>query len=112
MKNIMRFGKKEKLSPHFIGPFKILERVETITYQLALPPNIANIHDVFHVSMLQKYHPDPSHVLQYEDIPIEKDMSYQKIPIGILDRQERVLRNKTIPMVKVLWQHNSPVEAT
>lgn len=75
MKDLMRFRKKKnKLNPHFIGLFEILERVGTTAYQLALPLELANIHNVFHISMLRKYHPDPSHVLRYENIPIEKDI--------------------------------------
>lgn len=103
MKSLMRFGKKGKLSHRFIGPFKILEGIEFIAYRLTLPPELANIHDVFHVSMLRRYRHDPSHIIQYEQIPIEEDMSYQEMPIEILDKQELVLRNKTILMVKVLW---------
>ena len=59
----MRFGKSGKLSPWFIGPFEILERIGEVAYRLALPPQLSGVHDVFHVSMLQQYEPDPSHVL-------------------------------------------------
>ena len=65
-KGVMRFGKKGKLSPRFIGPFEILKRVGKVAYELALPPNLQHIHNVFHVSMLRKYHPDVSHVIEYE----------------------------------------------
>ena len=65
MKGIMRFGKKGKLSPRFIGPFEILERIGDLAYRLALPPNLSGVHNVFHVSMLRKYVYDPSHVLSY-----------------------------------------------
>ena len=63
MKGVMRFGKKKKLAPRYIGPFKILERVGMVTYRLALPSNMSQVHQVFHVSMLRKYILDPSHVL-------------------------------------------------
>ena len=62
-KGIVRFGKKGKLAPRFIGTFEVLERIGVVAYQLALPPQLSLVHDVFHVSMLRKYYPDPSHVI-------------------------------------------------
>ena len=70
MKGIMRFGKKGKLSPRFIGPFEILERVGDLVYRLALPPNLSSVHNVFHVSMLRKYILDPMHVFSYNSLEI------------------------------------------
>ena len=64
----MRFGKSGKLSPRFIGPFEILERIGEVAYRLALPPQLSRVHDVYHVSMLRKYEPDPSHVLDWTDL--------------------------------------------
>jgi ABC-type uncharacterized transport system YnjBCD ATPase subunit len=87
------------LSPRFIGPFEILERVGVMAYRLALPPNLSSIHHVFHVSMLRKYLSDPSHVL--EDQPVE-----------IVDRQVRKLRSKDITSMKVKWKGYSREEAT
>ena len=63
LKGVMRFGKKGKLSPRFIGPFEITERIGKVAYRLALSPELSSVHDVFHVSMLKKYVSDPSHVL-------------------------------------------------
>ncbi|KAL5577107.1 hypothetical protein UlMin_018806 [Ulmus minor] len=68
MKGVMRFGKKGKLSPRFIGPYEILERVGKVAYRLALPPDLSKVHNVFHVSMLKKYISDPTHILQSEPI--------------------------------------------
>ena len=62
-RGVVRFGKREKLPPRFIGPFEILERIGTIVYRLALPPSMTGVHEVFHVSMLRKYTPDPAHVV-------------------------------------------------
>ena len=62
MKGVMRFGKKCKLSPRFVGPFEVLERVDEVAYRIALPPALSRIHNVFHEFMLRKYIPDPSHV--------------------------------------------------
>ena len=62
-RGVVRSGKRGKLSPRFIGPFEILERIGVVAYRLALPPNMSGVHEVFHVSMLRKYTPDPSHVV-------------------------------------------------
>ena len=70
MKGIMRFGKKGKLSPRYIGPFEILERIGKVAYKLALPSELVSVHNVFYVSMLKKYIPDPSHVLSQEPIEV------------------------------------------
>ena len=64
-RGVVGFGKRGKLSPRFIGPFEILERVDTFAYRLALPPNMSGVHEVFHVSMLRKYTPDPAHVVDW-----------------------------------------------
>ena len=62
-RGVVRSGKRGKLSPRFIGPFEVLERIGIVAYRLALPPNMSGVHEVFHVSMLRKYTPDPSHVV-------------------------------------------------
>ncbi|GAB2271985.1 hypothetical protein Dimus_038943 [Dionaea muscipula] len=107
-----RFGKGGKLAPRYIGPFEILQRVGEVAYRLALPPRMEGVHDVFHVSMLRKYEPDPSHVLDWEELDLEPDASYEERPIQIMDSREQVLRGKTIPLVKVLWSHHGVEEAT
>uniref|UniRef100_A0A2N9HRA9 RNA-directed DNA polymerase n=1 Tax=Fagus sylvatica TaxID=28930 RepID=A0A2N9HRA9_FAGSY len=112
MKGVMRFGKKGKLSPRFVGPFEILERIGPVAYRLALPPALSGIHNVFHVSMLRKYIPEPSHVLSYDQLQIKDDLSYEEVPIEILDRKEHMLRTKSIPLVKVLWKNHALKEAS
>jgi len=102
LKGTLRFGKKGKLTPRFIRPFEILQRVGPVAYHLALPPILQEIHDVFHVSSLHRYIPDPSHVIRYEPLQLEKNLTYIEEPIKILGRVERTLRNRTIPFVKVL----------
>ena len=106
LKGIMRFGKKGKLSPRYVGPFEIVQRIGKVAYKLALNPELSAVHDVFHVSMLKKYVPGPSHVLNQKLIEVHKDLTYEDKPIKILDREEKVLRNKVIPLVNVLWRNH------
>ncbi|XP_073025219.1 uncharacterized protein [Primulina eburnea] len=94
MKDIMRFGKKGKLGPRFIRPFEILERFGTLAYKVALPLNLAEVHNMFHMSMLWKYMSNLSHVLNYEPLQLTPNMSYEEKPTEILDRLERRIRNK------------------
>ncbi|XP_028089086.1 uncharacterized protein LOC114289540 [Camellia sinensis] len=110
--DLMRFGKSRKLSPRFIEPFKILERVEEVAYRLALSPQFFGVYDVFHVSMLRKYEPNPSHLLDWIDLKVDDDASYEERPVQILDTREQMLRGTTIPLVKVLWRHHGVVEAS
>ena len=107
MKGVMRFGKKGKLAPRYIGPFKIRSRVGEVAYRLVLPPELSRIHSMFHVSMLRKYIADPSHVLQPQTVAISEDLTYKEYPVAIVDRQVRQLRTKEIPMVKVLWSNHT-----
>ena len=71
-KGVLRFGKKGKLSPRYMGPYEIVERIGEIAYRLRLPPELARIHDIFHVSMLQKYMVDPSYVLRDQMVKFER----------------------------------------
>ena len=111
-KGVIRFGKKGKLSPRYIGPYEILERIGPVAYRLALPPELSGIHDVFHVSMLRQYRSDPSHVLQNEPVEIKENLSYIEEPVQILDYKIKQLRNRSIRLVKVLWRNHSKEEAT
>ena len=111
-RGIIRFGVKAKLRPRYIGPFEILERIGEATYRLALPPKLSHVHNVFHVSMLRKYEPDSSHVVSYEEIEVNEDATYVEEPVQIVGREERKLRNREIPVVKVIWRHHGQDEAT
>ncbi|XP_049365175.1 uncharacterized protein LOC125829990 [Solanum verrucosum] len=111
-KKIMRFGKKGKLSPQFIEPYEILEKVRPVAYKLVLPPELDKIHNVFHVSMLRIYRSDPSHVFPVESIKVNPDLTYKEKPILIQDREVKKLRNKRIPLVKIIWRNHSGKEAT
>ena len=111
-KGVLRFGKRGNLSPRYIGPYKIVERIGEVAYRLELPSYLDRIHDVFHVSMLRKYIPNPSHVLIEQPVEIQDNLTYEEEPVQILDRREHVLRNKTIPLVKVLWRSHTVEETT
>ena len=100
-KGVMRFGQRGKLAPRFIGPFEILQKVGPVAYRLALPPALASIHDVFHVSMLRRYIRDPSHVISYQPLQLRDYVTFREQPTQILKREEHVLRNKIIPLVKI-----------
>ena len=102
MRQVMRFGKKGKLCPIFIGPFEITQRVGRLTYRIALPPDLVRTHDVFHISMLGKYITNPDVVVEYELLEIQKGITYVEEPMKIMDKKEQVLCTKTIPIVKVL----------
>ncbi|GJX31387.1 putative reverse transcriptase domain-containing protein [Tanacetum coccineum] len=109
---VRRFGLKRKLSPRFIGPFEILDRIGEVSYRLALPPQLSHVHNMFHVSLLRGYNYHPYHVVQYPFDKIHEYLSFAEEPEAILDRQERVMRKKTIPHVKVLWKNHPAREAT
>nr|GEU85573.1 hypothetical protein [Tanacetum cinerariifolium] len=106
------FSIKGKLSPRFIGPFEILDRVGEVSYRLALPPQLSHIHNVFHVSLLRGYKYHPLYVISYPLDQIRIDLSYVEEPEAILDRKDRVMRKKTIPFVKILWRNHPEREAT
>nr|GFA16574.1 hypothetical protein [Tanacetum cinerariifolium] len=109
---VRRFCIKGKLSPRFIGPFEILDRVGEVSYRLALPPQLSHVHNVFHVSLLRGYKYHPLHVISYPLDQIRTDLSYVEGPEAILDRQYRVMRNKTILFVKIIWRNHPKREAT
>ncbi|XP_038887191.1 uncharacterized protein LOC120077378 [Benincasa hispida] len=103
MKGILRFGRKGKLSLRFIGIFEVLEWVGPVAYRLALPPALSSIHNVFHVSMLRKYVADPSHVVNFEPLQLNDNLSYEEKPVEILAREVKTLHRREIAFVKVLW---------
>ncbi|KAG8485890.1 hypothetical protein CXB51_019244 [Gossypium anomalum] len=111
-KKVLRFGRKGKLSPRFIGPYEISERIGPVAFRLILPPELEKIHNVFHVSMLRRYRSDPSHLLNPLEIEIQPDLSYEEEPVRILAHEVKELRNKKISLVKVLWVKHGVEEAT
>jgi hypothetical protein len=113
MKGVIRFGKRGKLQPRYLGPFEVLEKVGEVSYRLALSPELSYVHDVFHVSMLRRYLPNSNEeYLVSTPIELQKDLSYEEKPVKIIGRKEKVLRNKVIPLVKVWWTNHRGGEAT
>jgi hypothetical protein len=112
MMGVKRFGKKKKFAPRYIGPFPILEKCGTVTHKLDLPPSLAGVHDILHVSQLKKCLKAPMDVVLAEVTPLEADLTYPKHPIKILDQKDRVTRCKTIKFYKVQWCHHNEAETT
>ncbi|XP_049348985.1 uncharacterized protein LOC125813545 [Solanum verrucosum] len=112
MKGVMRFGKKGKLSPRYIGPHKVIRIIGQVAYELELPQGLSTVHPVFHVSMLQKCVGDPSRITPTEDVQVTRYLTYEKVLIAILDRQVRKLRNKEVASVKILWKNQQVEEVT
>ena len=111
-KGVIRFQRQRKLNPQYIGPFCILERIRQVAYQLELLRDLEYIYDVFHVSKLRKYISNPSHVLEAPPVELRKDLSFKVQLVGIVDQRMKELRNKVIPMVKVLWRSDKVEEMT
>ena len=101
-----------KAEAKYIGPYEIIARVGPVAYRLDLPPELSKVHNVFHVSILRKYIPDPSHVLRDQPVELKDNLTYKEQPIQIVDRIEQILRNKVIQLVKVLWGNHGIKEAT
>ena len=109
---MVKFAKQRKLSPIFIRPFEVLERVGTVAYRLALLQNLSSVYAVFHVSMLWKYTPDSTHVVDWGELVVDADGTFREGPVRIMDSREQVLQGKTMRLVKVLWQHREVEETT
>ena len=101
-----------EVSPRYIGPFEIVDRIGPVAYRLDLSEELARVHNVFLISMLRKYISDPSHVLEAPEIELRDDLSYEEQQVQVLDREEKELRNKTMPLVKFIWRNHLVEEAT
>lgn len=111
-KGVIRFRKRGKLGPRYIGPYKVIARVGEVAYRLELPDELSLIHNTFHVSQLRKCIVDESAVIPLEDIQIDERLNYVEKPIAITDRKTRTSRNKVVNLVKVQWQHRKGSEWT
>ncbi|XP_072084689.1 uncharacterized protein [Arachis hypogaea] len=109
---IGRAIKTKKLNPRYIGPFEILKRFGPVAYQVALPPHLSNLHDVFHVSQLRKYTLDAAHVLEPETVELRENLTFQVTPVRIDDTSVKKLRGKEVQLVKVAWKRAGVEEHT
>lgn len=105
-KGVLRFGKQGKLSPRFVGPFKILERVGKQAYRLELPEELAGIHDVFHVGYLRKCLGKHDETVPFSEVKLDKRLTYIEEPEAILNERMVNLRNKNVDLVLVKWKHH------
>jgi hypothetical protein len=111
-RGVQRFGVKGKLAPRYIGSFEILQIGGPVAYRLQLPPQLAAIHNIFHVSQLRKCVKVPTEIIDSKAIEIEPDLTYTEHPIRVLDTKERSTRRETIKMYKIQWNHHTEEEAT
>jgi hypothetical protein len=112
MRGLRHFKVRGKLAPRLIGPFKIWKERGEVAYQLELPPQLSDVHDIFHVSQLKKCLCVLEEQIPKEDLDAKEDLSYQEYPINILETSERVTWKKRIKMCKVQWSHHTEEEAT
>ena len=111
-RGVIRFRQRGKLAPRYIGPYRILERVGPGAYRLELPVELERIHNVFHVSMLRKYMPDPSHVMEAPPVELSENLTFTTQPVAIVGRSARQLRHRQIPLVRVVWRSDRFEEET
>jgi hypothetical protein len=111
-KGIVYFGIKGKLSPRYIGPYLITARVGSLAYHLQLPESMDGVHPVFHISMLRKYIRDPELKIEVDPIIIQQDLTINAQSVRVLEFSERVMCNRTIKYVKILWSNQTEREAT
>ena len=88
-RGVVKFGKNGNLLPRYMGPFEILKRVGTVSYRLALPSSLSGVHEVFHVSMLRKFTPDPTHVVDWGKLVVHADETFEEGSVRILDSRVR-----------------------
>ncbi|KAK4706922.1 hypothetical protein R3W88_033523 [Solanum pinnatisectum] len=112
MKGVMRFGKKGKLSTRYVSPYQILKRIGKVAYELDLPNELAPVHPVFHVSLLKKCIGDLVSIIPLEGLGVDENLFYEEVPVEILDRQVKRLRNKEVASVKDLWRNHLVEGAT
>jgi len=100
---VRRASKCRKLTPCFVGPFEIVEKVGAVAYRIALPPSLSNLHNVFHMSQLRKYVYDESHVIQVDELEVRDNLTVETWLVRIEDHEVKRLRDKEIVLMKVIW---------
>ena len=111
-KGVLRFRKRGKLSPRFIGPFKIIARVGKVAYRLELPDELSGIHPTFHVSHLRKCLADEDSYVPLNEIEVDNKLNYIEEPVAIVEEELRRVQNKTVRSYKILWKHGKITDCT
>ncbi|GJX89768.1 putative reverse transcriptase domain-containing protein [Tanacetum coccineum] len=111
-KGVIRFGKRGKLNPRYIGTFKILERIGPVAYKLDLPEELSNVHSTFHVSNLKKCLSDESLVIPMKELQLDDKLNFVEEPVEIMDQEVKQLKQSRIPIVKVRWNSKRGPEFT
>ncbi|GJY85357.1 putative reverse transcriptase domain-containing protein [Tanacetum coccineum] len=111
-KGVVRFGKKGKLAPRFVGPFEILKRIGPVAYRLRLPKELSSVHDTFHVSNLKKCLADANLHVSLDEIKVDKTLRFVEEPLEIIDCEVKTLKHSKIPIVKVRWNSKHGPEFT
>ncbi|GJZ55810.1 putative reverse transcriptase domain-containing protein [Tanacetum coccineum] len=111
-KGVVRFGKRGKLNPRYVGPFKVIERVGTVAYKLELPQQLSRVHNTFHVSNLKKCLSDESLVIPLEELRVDDKLHFEEEPVEVMDREIKQLKRSRIPIIKVRWNSKRGPEFT
>nr|GEZ08046.1 putative reverse transcriptase domain-containing protein [Tanacetum cinerariifolium] len=111
-KGVVRFGKRGKLNPRYVGPFKVLAKVEKVAYKLELPQELSRVHHTFHVSNLKKCYSDEPLVMPLEGVHIDDTLHFVEEPVEIMEREIKRLKRSWIPLVKVCWNSRRGPEFT
>ena len=111
-KGMIRFGKRGKLNPRYVGPFEIIERIGPVAYKLELPEELSRVHNTFHVSNLKKCLSDETLMIPLKEIRIDDKLNFIEEPVEIMDREVKRLKHSRIPIVKVRWNSKRGPEFT
>ncbi|GKF31451.1 hypothetical protein Tco_0101249 [Tanacetum coccineum] len=111
-KGVVRFGKRGKLNPRYVGPFKVLKKIGAVAYKLELPQELSRVHNTFHVSNLKKCYSDDPLVVPLEGLQVDDKLHFVEEPVEVMDREVKQLRRSRVPIVKVRWNSRRGPEFT